>query len=179
MKLPAGIEDQGIEVYFGKDGTLKVFKEGVSSDYIDLRSNLREPFQAELIADKASQKVLIEEMKIVDPDDMELKFVGCRYGNLNCIPDLKDGQLIADAPSCESIRTCPGFNVLCKIPAGLSRQEYVTMIMVASGKLDKEIAFDLGIEITTVRTYLYRIREKLGFNNRIEIALWAQRNNIV
>jgi len=179
MKIPAGIEDEGLEVYFGELGNLKVLHEGKSIDYIDLRSNLREPFQAELIFDKSAQKVLIKEMKITDPDEMELKFVACRYGNLNNIPDLNDGRLISDAPSCKEIRNCPGFNILCKIPSGLSRQEYVTTVLVASGKLDKEIAYELDIEITTIRTYLGRIREKLGVNNRIEIALWAQKNNIV
>jgi DNA-binding NarL/FixJ family response regulator len=60
----------------------------------------------------------------------------------------------------------------------LSRQEYIVIKLISQGKLDKEIAAELSIELSTVRTYLCRIREKLCINNRIEIALWAMQKGV-
>jgi DNA-binding CsgD family transcriptional regulator len=122
-------------------------------------------------------------MKITTPDEMEETFVACRYGALNDVPDLDDGILTPDFPVCDKLETCPGFGKVCIQPEGpggkISRREYMVIILVAKGKLDKEIAATLQIELPTVRTYLNRIREKLNINNRIEIALWAQKYSIV
>jgi DNA-binding CsgD family transcriptional regulator len=180
---PAGLNDNSIEIYLGSAGELKALCNGNSFDYKDLPSVLREPFQAELISDTPATNCIIKEMKITDTDEMELKFVACRYGRLDGTPDLKDGILTSTVPQCDKVDNCPGYGIVCKAPEGingkLSKREYMIVIEIAKGKLDKEIAHKLGIELTTVRTYLTRIREKLCVNNRIEIALWAQRKSIV
>lgn len=183
MKLPAGLNDNALEIYRCEDGRVRVIQNGHRNEYLELPLSLREPFQAELIADKEARESIINDFRISDPDKMEEKFVGCRYGALDGTPDLQHGQLIADFPVCDKLSYCKGFGKVCKQPQGpvgkLSRREYLVVIEVAKGHLDKEIAFSLEIELPTVRTYLNRIREKLNVNNRIEIALWAQRHNIV
>ncbi len=179
-ELPAGLEGS-IEIYLSPNG-LRALVNGNRMDYMELPSQLREPFQAELISDEAALNCLRFDMHIAHPDKMEEKFVGCRYGGLDSTPDLVGNVTCSDAPSCAKLAKCPGFDIVCKIPlapAGrLSRQEYIVTKLVGQGRLDKEIAALLSIELSTVRTYLCRIREKLCVNNRIEIALWAMQKGI-
>ena len=178
--LPAGLIT-GLEI-FRSGSDVKVAHNGKICDYLELHSTVREPFQVELIADKNAIKVLNDYFKLFSGDEMEEKFVGCRYGTLDSVPDVAGCITHPDAPNCENILTCPGFNVICKIPAGvngtLSACEYKVMVLVSQGKLDKEIADIMQIELSTVRTYQERIRTKLGVNNKIEIALWAHNKGV-
>jgi len=180
--IPAGLENNAIEIYCVED-KVKALHNGSTCEYLELPEQLREPFQAELLSDKEALDCLINEMKIVEPDKMEEKFVSCRFGNLDSTPDLQGKEVKADAPTCNLFTTCPGFNKVCKVPPGpngtLSRKEFQVVCLVHKGKQDKEIAHEMSIELTTVRTYLCKIREKLCVNNRIEIAFWAQKKGIV
>lgn len=178
--LPAGIIT-GLEI-FRSGSEVKVLREGKTCDYLELPSTIREPFQVELISDKNALQILTEHFKLFDGEELEEQFVGCRYGTLDSIADIEGAITHPDAPNCEHILTCPGFNVICKIPAGLngtlSACEYKTMVLISQGKLDKEIADVMNIEISTVRTYQERIRFKLQLNNRIEIARWAFKKGV-
>lgn len=182
MKFPAGIEN-GVEIFRNHNGELDIMLSGTKMHYIDAPLVIREIFQSELIADKVAFHSLTVKMKITEADKMELKFVDCRYGRYDDKSDLDGHTTRPDAPCCSELKTCLGFSEVCKIPAGkngiLSRREYIITIMVAKGKQDKEISFELDIEISTIRTYLARIREKLCVNNRIEIAMWAINNGII
>ena len=117
-------------------------------------------------------------------DDVEEKFVWCRYGHFNDVADYSFSSNCTkpDAPGCELERTCPGFDVVCLIPQAvngkITKQEYFVIRLIARGKQDKEIADDLKISLTTVRTYVQRIHYKLNINNRIEIFLWAKKHGI-
>lgn len=181
-KLPAGLTDNSLEVFLCNE-ELKALSNGNVVNYFELPLVLREPFQVELINDKPAISCLKNYFKIVDADDMEYQFVSCRFGALDHSPDLSDKRLQSDAPVCNKIHTCKGFNIVCKVPAGvkgtLTRSEYLVAQLVGDGKLDKEIADELNIEIPTVRTHLSRVREKLGVNNRIEIANWVQSKGII
>jgi DNA-binding NarL/FixJ family response regulator len=46
-------------------------------------------------------------------------------------------------------------------------------------RLLKEIAAELFISLSTVKTHISRIQDKLGVRNRVEIATWAWENRIV
>ena len=54
--------------------------------------------------------------------------------------------------------------------AGLSSREWAVARMVAQGRTNKEIARALGVELSTVRTYLARCCEKLGVRRRGGVA---------
>lgn len=181
VKLPAGIEN-GLEIY-RSNNSVKVVSNGNRCDYLELPLQIREPFQVELISDKECLKCLKCQMNITDPDEIEQKFVGCRYGAYDIIPDLSGKKLTADAPCCDELETCLGFDIVCKVPHGrngkLTRKEYIIIICVGQGLLDKEIASKLNIELSTVRTHLNHIREKLCVNNRIEIAMWIMDKGVI
>ena len=53
-----------------------------------------------------------------------------------------------------------------------SREEEV-LIPVARGWTNSEIADELHISISTVKTHLAGLMRKLGARNRVEIAMWA------
>jgi hypothetical protein len=48
--------------------------------------------------------------------------------------------------------------------------------LVAQGLKNKEIAFSLGITEGTVKVYLYKLFQKLGMNDRLDMALYGRKN---
>lgn len=61
----------------------------------------------------------------------------------------------------------------------LSVREYQVMLMIASGKIQKEIAAELSLSAKTVSTYHTRILKKLGLKNDIEVSRYAIQNKLV
>jgi DNA-binding NarL/FixJ family response regulator len=53
-----------------------------------------------------------------------------------------------------------------------SREEQV-LIAVATGRTNAEIAVELHISLSTVKTHLTSLMSKVGARNRVEIAIWA------
>lgn len=53
------------------------------------------------------------------------------------------------------------------------------MLLLASGKIQKEIAAELCLSAKTVSTYHTRILKKLGLKNDIEISRYAMQNKLV
>lgn len=183
QKLPAGICDQGVEIFRDNEGRVFFLQNGNKLPYLMLDSESREYFQADLAADKTALAVLKKEFGLVEAEEQEEMFVGCRYGNLDYRADLIEGKLMPDAPRCGLISTCPGFNVICRIPlaprGALTRSEYRIVILISLGKQAKEISEILGITDSTTRTHIQRIHNKLGVNNNIEGASWAHEHRIV
>lgn len=182
VNIPAGLEDHNLEIYRHRN-TARAIYNGKTVNYLDLPEQVREIYQAELILNRKACKCLRESMCITESDQMEETYVACRYGALNYIPDLKRGKTTPDMPVCDEIETCPGFDIICMAPEGpggrLARREFQAAILIANGKLDKEIADEMGIKIPTLRTHIERIREKLHVNNRIEIALWIHKQGTI
>lgn len=176
MNFPAGI-DEGFEIYL-HEGHLRVLYNGKRSEYKDLPEAKRAIFRSEM---KEGIRVLesLRNMGYSDLEEMEMVFVGCRYGALDSRPDLEGLKTYPDSPCCEKLKTCQGFGYVCRIPEHLSRNEYLIARYIGKGKLDKEICVIMEISLPTCRTYFARIHEKLHLNNRVEIALWAQNLGIV
>ena len=59
-----------------------------------------------------------------------------------------------------------------------SREEEI-LVTVAQGWTNSEIADDLHISLSTVKTHLASLMRKLGARNRVEIAIWAHETNRV
>jgi DNA-binding NarL/FixJ family response regulator len=60
----------------------------------------------------------------------------------------------------------------------LSEREIEVVVLIASGHRNKEIASKLFISEQTVKTHLSNIFQKLGVNDRLELALYAMRNGL-
>lgn len=55
----------------------------------------------------------------------------------------------------------------------LTAREEEVLLTVAGGRTNTEIAGDLHISLSTVKTHLASLMNKLGARNRVEIAMWA------
>jgi DNA-binding NarL/FixJ family response regulator len=55
----------------------------------------------------------------------------------------------------------------------LTEREEQVLLTVARGRTNAEIADDLHISLSTVKTHLGSLMAKLGARNRVEIAMWA------
>jgi DNA-binding CsgD family transcriptional regulator len=56
----------------------------------------------------------------------------------------------------------------------LSRRQRRVTQLVAHGLKNREIATVLGIDAHVVRNYVSDIYDKIGVNNRVELALWYE-----
>jgi DNA-binding NarL/FixJ family response regulator len=59
----------------------------------------------------------------------------------------------------------------------LTEREEEVLLTVARGLTNAEIADELYIGISTVKTHLASLMSKLGLRNRVEIAMWAHETN--
>jgi DNA-binding NarL/FixJ family response regulator len=57
--------------------------------------------------------------------------------------------------------------------ASLTRREEEVVRLVADGLRNREVAESLGVTEHSVRNYIYRIFDKLGISNRVELVLYA------
>lgn len=55
----------------------------------------------------------------------------------------------------------------------LTTREEEVLVTVANGRTNAEIASELNISLSTVKTHLASLMNKLGARNRVEIAMWA------
>jgi DNA-binding NarL/FixJ family response regulator len=70
-------------------------------------------------------------------------------------------------------------------PTGVTRQpvdpltdrEEQVLLTVARGRTNTEIAQELHISLSTVKTHIASLMMKLGARNRVEIAMWAYETN--
>ena len=182
-QLPAGLMGEGIEVFRDDEGRVFAIQNGTKIPYLMLDTQHRELFQSAMIEDIAVINVLKKEFGLTAADDQEEMFVGCRFGNIDFRADLIDGKLMADAPRCQWLDTCKGFNIVCRIPKPLkgafTRSEYRIIRLVVTGKQAKEIAAELNVSEATIRTHIQHIHAKLGVNNNVEVAAWAHEHRII
>ncbi|HEX6342519.1 response regulator transcription factor [Umezawaea sp.] len=61
----------------------------------------------------------------------------------------------------------------------LTEREEQVLATVASGRTNGEIADELFITLSTVKTHVASLMAKLGVRNRVEIAIWAYETNRV
>ncbi len=59
----------------------------------------------------------------------------------------------------------------------LTDREEQVLITVAHGRTNAEIADELHVSLSTVKTHLTSIMTKLGARNRVEIVMWAYETN--
>ncbi len=61
----------------------------------------------------------------------------------------------------------------------LSDREMQVLVLIATGKVNADIADHLSLSVNTISTYRARILEKLGLNNNAELTRYALDNNLV
>jgi len=61
----------------------------------------------------------------------------------------------------------------------LSNREYQVMCLIASGKNVKQIAEELYLSISAIRTYRMRILKKMTMNSNVELIHYAIKNSLI
>ncbi|MFI9783180.1 response regulator [Kitasatospora sp. NPDC051984] len=61
----------------------------------------------------------------------------------------------------------------------LSARETEVVRAIARGRTNQEIAADLFITLSTVKSHLTAVQQKLGARNRVEIAAWAWQHKLM
>jgi DNA-binding NarL/FixJ family response regulator len=61
----------------------------------------------------------------------------------------------------------------------LSERELDIARSIARGRTNQEVAAELFISVSTVKTHITRIQSKLGVRNRVGIATWSWENRIL
>lgn len=61
----------------------------------------------------------------------------------------------------------------------LTAREFDLLLLLAQGMSNEEIAQDLTLEVSTVKSHLARMMPKLGVRSRLQAAVWAYQNRIV
>lgn len=59
----------------------------------------------------------------------------------------------------------------------LSTREKQILRLVRKGLTYPQVAFKLKIGLETVKTYVARLRAKIGENTKVGLALWASKND--
>lgn len=62
---------------------------------------------------------------------------------------------------------------------GLTARERDILLLLAQGMSNEQIASELFVEITTVKSHLARLLPKLGVQSRLQAVVWAYQNRIV
>ncbi|MFG2074093.1 DNA-binding response regulator, NarL/FixJ family, contains REC and HTH domains [Nonomuraea maritima] len=65
------------------------------------------------------------------------------------------------------------------VPPGLTERELEVLALVGTGLSNAEIAEELHVGVTTVKTHIAAAMEKLGLRNRIQAAVVAHRSGLV
>jgi two-component system, NarL family, nitrate/nitrite response regulator NarL len=95
-----------------------------------------------------------------------------------CIDVVHRGQIWADNRAVQFlvdtiVRSKPAEAVLLKKSNPLTKREEGVVQLVADGLTNRDISRQLNLSENTVRNYLFRIFNKVGTSNRLELALYA------
>jgi DNA-binding NarL/FixJ family response regulator len=95
-----------------------------------------------------------------------------------CIQSVHEGQIWADSTQLQWIFETLGEKEPARIVSArgiplLTKREEQIVNMIAEGLPNREVAVKLGVSAHTVKNHLFRIYEKLGVSNRVELVLYA------
>jgi DNA-binding NarL/FixJ family response regulator len=83
------------------------------------------------------------------------------------------GSLIAPTVTTRLLRSFATADVPAQPTSPLTDREEQVLLAVARGLTNHEVAAELYISLSTVKTHLGSLMAKLGVRNRVELALWA------
>jgi DNA-binding NarL/FixJ family response regulator len=95
------------------------------------------------------------------------------------MPRLDGNALISPSVTVRLPQRFAGAGVKTRPPAPVSERETDVVRAIARGRTNQEIAAELSVSVSTVKTHVASVQLKLGLRNRVEIAAWARENRLV
>lgn len=153
-------------------------KDGATAGFQATRE-LRSLFRANrivILVDAAERPVVLEAFRC------GARGVFCRSESLEilcrCVRKVYEGEIWASSEQLQFLiesvaETAPPFIADARGIGLLTKRELSLVQLVAEGRTNKDIARELSLSEHTVRNYLFRIFNKLGTSNRLELALYA------
>jgi DNA-binding NarL/FixJ family response regulator len=83
------------------------------------------------------------------------------------------GSLIAPSVTTRLLKTFADRDTPTQPTSALTEREEQVLVAVARGLTNHEVAAELFISLSTVKTHLGALMAKIGARNRVELALWA------
>ena len=182
MKLPAGLTDKGVEFFVDHD-KIKATYDGKIVFLSELPEEILEHIRSYMLTKPLALKAL-NEMNIINDMPMIEQFIKCNFGGYDFTPDIStDKEIKSEYWDCGKRGYCNYEGKLCggiKVVNGvLSQREIDVIKLISKGKLDKEIADELNISISTVSSHKQNIQEKTGLQTKTEIAVFAIHKNLI
>jgi DNA-binding NarL/FixJ family response regulator len=100
-----------------------------------------------------------------------------------CVRAVHQGQIWVRAEALRFlvdaiVESVPSRTLNAKGAPLLTKQEHGIVRLVAEGLTNRDIARQMSLSENTVRNYVFRIFDKLGTSNRVELALYAVRQQM-
>jgi len=179
QSLPAGLEDQGLEVYAHNENLICVFR-GSKIDFWKLPEWIIEKFRQDMY-DKNVINFYVS-VGITDENKILYQHVWCNYGGFNMEADFDGQNLKPEYWDCGKRGACKLEGKTCiRISLeekNLTRQELEITKLIRTGLADKQIADVLKISINTATTHRQRIEKKIGASCKVDVAMFAASNNL-
>lgn len=108
------------------------------------------------------------------------RFCKCNFGNIDNIPDVKDGMFSFERVSCPLRGECRLEGVVCspEFETNVSQAEIRVMRLVGQSKTAEQIADELYLSVYTVRNHIRNIYTRLGLHNRQELMNYIHKNKL-
>lgn len=185
--IPAGLIDKNVELFSDK-GKLYGTHNGQVKCFSELPRPIQQIIARELINDQNAQKALdywqTSELSVWTYEQLLERYAKCKWGGFDHQPDILNGKAQnGEYWKCGVRATCHYQGKICKqietINGHLTWREVEVLKLIHSGLQDKEIAAQLELSVQTVPSYKKNIREKTGCRSKIELAVFAEKMNIV
>lgn len=182
QSLPSGLIDNGVEFYIGLTD-IECLHAGRTYIWSEIPEWILERVAVDMLQNQEALNALVA-WDLTQRDEMLRQYVICRFGGFDNEPDIdpngnidhteyfdcgRRGNCAHEGKLCATIKVANGF---------LTKQEVKVLKLVASGKLNKEIADILSIAEDTVSSHNQNIQRKLGVDNKTEMASFAILKNI-
>ncbi|HLT44738.1 MAG TPA: response regulator transcription factor [Luteimonas sp.] len=89
-----------------------------------------------------------------------------------------DGDRVVPDIAAAAPQTAPDEHEIAQRIRELTPQQFRVLQMVGSGKLNKQIGFELGVSEATIKAHMSAILRKLGASNRTQAVLMAGRLSV-
>lgn len=170
QQLPAVLFSTAVEFFIHEDN-LKCYCNGERYDYNEFPNWIIKIMKADM-AKNPEATALFASNGIADPTEQLRQYIAERYGRYDMFPDIDEMGNVSESEyiNNSSLRVKNG---------SLTKKEIEVLKLIAKGKLDKEIANDLGVTEETIRTHSQNIRFKTGLKRKAELAVYAFKLNLI